>query len=79
MRKTNNNQYFINYKDYKVIDKNIAVFYLKLGKLNLNVKQIDKIYFFLAHDLRTFAETNGNFFKPINKCRLYIFAKQSIK
>lgn len=55
MRKTNNNQYFINYKDYKVIDKNIAVFYLKLGKLNLNVKQIDKIYFFLAHDLRTFA------------------------
>ena len=63
MRKTNNNQSFINCKD---IDENTAVFdfnsnELKLGKVNLNSKQIEKISFLLAHDLKTFAETNGNF------------------
>ena len=63
MRKTNNNQCFIDCKD---IDENTAVFdfnsnELKLGKVNLNSKQIKKISFFLAHDLKTFAETNGNF------------------
>ena len=63
MRKTNNNQCFIDCKD---IDKNTAVFdfnshKLKLGKVNLNSKQIEKISFLLAHDLKTFAETNGNF------------------
>lgn len=51
--------------DCKDIDKNTAVFdfnlnELKLGKVNLNSKQIEKISFILAHDLITFAETNGN-------------------
>ena len=63
MRKTNNNQCFIDCKD---IDENTDVFdfnsnELKLGKVNLNSKQIEKISFLLAHDLKTFAETNGNF------------------
>ena len=63
MRKTNNNQCFIDCKD---IDENTAVFNfysneLKLGKVNLNLKQIEKISFLLAHDLKIFAETNGNF------------------
>ena len=63
MKKTNNNQCFIDCKD---IDENTAVFdfnshELKLGKVNLNSKQIEKISFLLAHDLKTFAETNGNF------------------
>ena len=63
MRKTNNNQSFIDCKD---IDENTAVFDfnshgLKLGKVNLNSKQIEKISFILAHDLKTFAETNVNF------------------
>ena len=63
MRKTNNNQSFIDCKD---IDENTAVFdfnsnELKLGKVNLNSKQIEKISFLLYHDLKTFAETNGNF------------------
>ncbi len=62
MRKTNNNQCFIDCKD---IDENTAVFNfysneLKLGKVNLNSKQIEKISFLLAHDLKIFAETNGN-------------------
>ena len=62
MRKTNNNQCFIDCKD---IDENTAVFdfnsnELKSGKVNLNSKQIEKISFLLAHDLKTFAETNGN-------------------
>ena len=57
MRKTNNNQCFIDCKD---IDENTAVFdfnsnELKLGKVNLNSKQIEKISFLLAHDLKTFA------------------------
>ena len=65
MRKTNNNQSFIDCKD---IDENTAVFdfnshELKLGKVNLNSKQIEKIAFLLAHDLKTFAETNGDFSK----------------
>lgn len=63
MRKTNNNQCFIDCKD---IDENTAVFdfnlnELKLGKVNLSSKQIEKTSFLLAHDLKTFAETNGNF------------------
>ena len=63
MRKTNNNQSFIDCKD---IDENTAIIdfnsnELKLGKVNLNSKQIEKISFLLAHDLKTFAETNGNF------------------
>ena len=63
MRKTNNNQCFIDCKD---IDENTAVFdfnsnELKLGKVNLNSKKIEKISFLLAHDLKTFAETNGDF------------------
>ena len=56
-------QCFIDCKD---INKNTAVFtfnsnQLKLGKVNLNSKQKEKISFLLAHDLKTFAETNGNF------------------
>lgn len=52
--------------DCKDIDENAAVIdfnsnELKLGKVNLNSKQIEKISFLLAHDLKTFAETNGNF------------------
>ena len=63
MRKTNNYQCFI---DCKHITENTAVFdfnsnELTLGKVNLNSKQIEKISFLLAHDLKTFAETNGNF------------------
>ena len=63
MRKTNNNHCFIDCKD---IDENTAVFdfnshELKLGKVNLSSKQIEKISFLLAHDLKTFAETSGNF------------------
>lgn len=63
MKKTNNNQCFI---DCKYIDENTAVFdfnshELKLGKVNLNSKQIEKISFLLAHDLKIFSETNGNF------------------
>ena len=63
MRKTNNNQCFIDCKD---IYENTAVFDfnlndLKLGKVNLNSEQIEKISFLLAHDLKTFSETNGNF------------------
>ena len=34
---------------------------LKQGKVNLNSKQLERISFLLAHDLKTFAETNGNF------------------
>ena len=63
MRKANNNQCFIDCKD---IYENTAVFdfnsnELKLGKVNLNSKQIEKISFLLAHDLKTFTETNGDF------------------
>ena len=52
--------------DCKGIDKNTAVINfnsheLKLGKVNLISNQIEKISFLLAHDLKTFAETNGNF------------------
>ena len=52
--------------DCKDIDENTAVFDfnlndLKLGKVNLNSEQIEKISFLLAHDLKTFSETNGNF------------------
>ena len=48
------------------IDENTAIIdfnsnELKLGKVNLNSKQIEKISFLLAHDLKAFAETNGNF------------------
>ena len=52
--------------DCENIEENTAVFdfnsnELKLGKVNLNSKQIEKISFLLARDLKTFAETNGNF------------------
>ena len=63
MRKTNNNQCFIDCKD---IDENTAVFdfnshELKLGKVNLNSKQIEKISFLLAHDLNAYAKANSDF------------------
>ncbi len=34
---------------------------LKIGKPTISKKQIEKISFLLAHDLKTFAETNGDF------------------
>ena len=56
-------QCFIDCED---VEENTAVYNfndntLKQGKVNLNSKQIEKISFLLAHDLKTFAETNGNF------------------
>lgn len=48
------------------VEKNSAVYNfndnsLKLGKVDLNPKQFERISFLLAHDLKTFAQTNGNF------------------
>ena len=56
-------QCFIDCKD---INENTAVYNfndnaLKQGKVNLNSKRLERISFLLAHDLKTFAETNGNF------------------
>ena len=34
---------------------------LKQGKVNLNSKQLERISFLLAHDLKTFVQTNSNF------------------
>ena len=63
LKQTIKQKHFIDCKD---IDENTAVIdfnsnELKLGKVNLNSKQIEKISFLLAHDLKTFAEKNGNF------------------
>ena len=63
LKQTIKQECFIDCKD---IDENAAVFdfnsnELKLGKVNLKSKQIEKISFLLAHDLKTFAETKGNF------------------
>ena len=63
MRKTNNNQCFIDCKD---IDENTAVFdfnsnELKLGKVNLDSKQIEKISFLLAHDLKPLPKQTATF------------------
>lgn len=48
------------------VEKNNAVYNfndnsLKLGKVDLNPKQFERISFLLAHDLKTFAQTNSNF------------------
>ena len=48
------------------VEKNIAVYNfndnsLKLGKVDLNPKQFERTSFLLAHDLKTFAQTNSNF------------------
>ena len=56
-------QSFIDCED---IEENTAVYNfndntLKQGKANLNLKQLERISFLLAHGLKTFAETNGNF------------------
>lgn len=56
-------QCFIDCKD---IEENTAVYNfndnsLKLGKAQLNSKQIERISFLLAHDLKTFAKANSYF------------------
>ena len=56
-------QCFIDCED---IEENTAVYNfndntLKQSKVNLNSKQLERISFLLAHDLKTFAQTNGNF------------------
>ena len=33
---------------------------LKQGKVNLNPKQLERVSFLLAHDLKTFVQTNSN-------------------
>ena len=63
MRKTNNNQCFIDCKD---IDENTAVYNfnnntLKQGEAHLNPKQFERISFLLAQDLKTFVQINSNF------------------
>lgn len=52
--------------DCEDIEENTAVYNfndnsLKQGKVNLNPKQLKRISFLLAHDLKTFAQTNSNF------------------
>ena len=56
-------QCFIDCED---IEENTAVYNfndntLKQGKVNLNSKQFERISLLLAHDLKTFAQTNSNF------------------
>ena len=56
-------QCFIDCKD---IEENTAVYNfnnntLKQGEAHLNPKQLKRISFLLAHDLKTFAQTNSNF------------------
>ena len=56
-------QCFIDCEDIK---ENTATFnlntkVLRQGKTKLSQKQINRIAFILATDLKTFAETNGNF------------------
>ncbi len=56
-------QCFIDCDDIK---ENTAVYNfndnsLKLGKAQLNSKQIERISFLLAHDLKAYAKTNSNF------------------
>ncbi len=56
-------QCFIDCQD---IAENTANFFfntkvLKVGKANISPQQIKRISFLLAHDLKTFAETNGDF------------------
>ena len=48
------------------IEENTAVYdfnnnTLKQGEAHLNPKQLERISFLLAHDLKTFAQTNSNF------------------
>lgn len=48
------------------IEENTAVYNfndntLKQGNVNLNPTQIERISLLLAHDLKTFTQTNGNF------------------
>ena len=56
-------QCFINCED---IEENTAVYNfndtsLKLGKVNLSSKQLERISFLLAHGLKTFVKANSNF------------------
>lgn len=52
--------------DFKDIEENIVVCNFndntfKQGIVNLNSKQLERISFLLAHDLKTFAQINSNF------------------
>lgn len=52
--------------DCEDIKENTAVYIfndntLKQGKENLNPKRLERISFLLAHDLKTFTQTNSNF------------------
>lgn len=52
--------------DCEVIAENAAIFpfntlVLKVGKAKLSQREIERISFLLAHDLKTFTETNGDF------------------
>lgn len=51
--------------DCEDISENTATFsfnakVLKVGKAKLSSREIERISFLLAHDLKTFADTNGN-------------------
>ena len=64
MNKTQNDN--ISFIDCEDILKNTATFnfntkVLKQGKTKLSQKQIKRIAFILATDLKNFVETNGNF------------------
>ena len=57
-------QCFIDCED---IEENTAVYNfndnsLKLGKVNLSSKQLERISFLLTHDLKAFAQIHSNFF-----------------
>ena len=63
MQKLIDTQCFIDCEDTQ---ENTATFnfntkILKQGKTNLSQKQIKRVAFILATDLKNFAETNGNF------------------
>ena len=63
MQKLIDTQCFIDCED---IQENLATFnlntkVLRQGKTKLSQKQIKRIAFILATDLKNFAETNGNF------------------
>ena len=64
MNKTQNDN--ISFIDCEDIPENTATYnfntkILKQGKTNLSQKQIKRIAFILATDLKNFAESNGNF------------------
>ena len=63
MQKLIDKQYFIDCEDIKgnTATFNLNTKVLRQGKTKLSQKQIKRIAFILASDLKNFAETNGNF------------------